>query len=47
MESMLLKKQKISKRMIEKYIYEAFEDLETTFWEDLDRHFTDVLDKYS
>ena len=35
---MLRKKEKDAKKLIEKYVYEAFEDLEVTFYEDLNGH---------
>lgn len=47
MTTMLKKKEKSSKRMIEKYVYEAFEDLDYHFWADLEQHYTSIQEGYS
>jgi len=44
---MLKKKEKSSKRVIERYVYEAFEDLNSSFWEDLEKGYVAVMEQYS
>jgi len=43
---MLKKKEKEVRREIEKYVYESFEDLELTFWDDLNKELGEVIEKY-